>query len=165
MLNAFRFDAQQSERLEEWESVCKQVDSDKLVWLALRDPSDEEVAQVTGALGLGDELVPLLREPPERAAVDDDGQHVYVTLVAVAGKDEAPALVSVECVLGENWVVTSHPHEITVLEEFLERAEGGGEIGVLDAPSFVAVVSQWVIVSYLRLSRRLRARSRSWMQR
>jgi magnesium transporter len=150
VLNAYRFDAQQSERLEDWESGCKQVDSEKLVWLALRDPSDEEVAQVTGALGLGDELVPFLREPPERAAVDDDGQHVYVTLVAVAGKEEAPALVSVGCVLGENWVVTSHPHEITVLEEFLERAEGGGEIGVLDAPSFVAVVSQWVIVSYLR---------------
>ena len=150
MLNAYRFDAQQSERLEDWQSACKRVDSDKLVWLALRDPSDEEVAQVVGALELGDELVPLLREPPEHAEVADDGQHVYVTLVAVAGKEEEPTLVSVECVLGQNWVVTSHPHEITVLEEFLERAEGGGEIGVLDAPSFVAVVSQWVIVSYFR---------------
>ena len=35
-------------------------------------------------------------------------------------------------------------------EEFLERAEGGGQIGGLDAPSFVATVSGWVIASYLR---------------
>jgi len=150
MLSAYLFDAQQSERVDDWEAACKEVDAQNLVWLALRDPSDEEIAEVRGALDLNDELAPRLREPPDRASVADDGHHVYVTLVAVAGEEDAPALVSLECVLGENWVVTSHPDEIAVLEEFLERAEGGGEIGVLDAPSFVAVVSEWVIVSYLR---------------
>jgi magnesium transporter len=150
MLSAYLFDAQQSERVDDWEAACKDVDAQNLVWLALRDPSDEEIAEVRGALDLSDELAPRLREQPQRASVADDGQHVYVTLVAVAGEEDAPALVSLECVLGENWVVTSHPDEIAVLEEFLERAEGGGEIGVLDAPSFVAVVSEWVIVSYLR---------------
>ena len=150
MLTAYRFDAQQSERVDDWEAACKEVDAQNLVWLALRDPSDEEIAEVRGALDLNDELAPRLREPPDRASVADDGHHVYVTLVAVAGEEDAPALVPLECVLGENWVVTSHPDEIAVLEEFLERAEGGGEIGVLDAPSFVAVVSEWVIVSYLR---------------
>jgi magnesium transporter len=73
-----------------------------------------------------------------------------VTLVAAAGDDDAPVLVSVECVVGENWVVTAHREEIAVLEEFLERAEGGGGIGTLDAPSFVAAVGDWVIASYLR---------------
>jgi magnesium transporter len=150
MLSAYRFDAHQSERLEDWDAACKKADGKKLVWVGLHDPSDDEVTKVTEALELGDELATLLREPPGRASVADDGQHLYVTLVAVAGEEDAPTLVSVECVLGENWVVTSHPDEIAVLEEFLERAEGGGEIGVLDAPSFVAVVSEWVIVSYLR---------------
>jgi magnesium transporter len=150
MLSAYRFDAQQSERVDDWEAACKRVDAKSLVWLALRDPSDEEISEVRGALDLSDELAPRLGQQPERASVADDGQHLYVTLVAVTGEEDAPALVSVECVLGENWVVTSHPDEIAVLEEFLERAEGGGEIGVLDAPSFVAVVSEWVIVSYLR---------------
>ncbi len=73
-----------------------------------------------------------------------------MTLVAVAGDEDAPVLRPVECVLGENWVVTAHEDEITVLEEFLERAEGGGEVGALDAPSFVAAVCEWVIASYLR---------------
>jgi magnesium transporter len=150
VLNAYRFDAQRSEQVEDWQAACKQADGKKLVWVALRDPSDEEVAELVDALDLDDELVHLLREPPDRASVVDDGQHLYVTLVAVAGKEDAPTLVSLEAVLGSNWVVTSHHDEIAVLEEFLERAEGGGEIGVLDAPTFVAVVSEWVVVSYLR---------------
>ena len=150
MLNAYRFDAQQSEQVEDWQAACKQADGKKLVWVALRDPSDEEVAELVDALDLDDELVHLLHHPPDRASVVDDGQHLYVTLVAVAGREDAPTLVSLEAVLGSNWVVTSHHDEIAVLEEFLERAEGGGEIGVLDAPTFVAVVSEWVVVSYLR---------------
>jgi magnesium transporter len=150
MLSAFRFDAQQSERVEEWESACERLDDDQLLWLALRDPSEEEETAVVDALGLGDELARRLHDSPERASVVDDGKHLYVTLVAVAGDEDAPVLVAVECVVGENWVVTAHQDEITVLEEFRERAEGGGEVGALDAPSFVAAVCEWVIASYLR---------------
>jgi magnesium transporter len=150
VLSAFRFDAQQSERVEEWESACEELDDDQLLWLALRDPSDDEETAVVDALGLGDELARRLRDSPERASVTDDGEHLYVTVVAVAGDEDDPVLVPVECVLGENWVVTAHQDEITVLEEFLERAEGGGEIGALDAPSFMAAVCEWVIASYLR---------------
>jgi magnesium transporter len=150
VLSTFRFDAERSERVEDWEAACKRLDSGQLLWVALRDPSDEEVAEVVRALELGDEPMALLREPPGRASVSDDGQHLFVTLVAVAGEEDAPAPVSVECVIGPNWVVTSHPHEIAVLEEFLERAEGGGQVGALDAPSFVAAIGEWVIASYLR---------------
>jgi magnesium transporter len=150
VLSAFRFDAQQSERVEEWESACERLDDDQLLWLALRDPSEDEETAVVDALGLGEDLAGRLRDSPERASVTDDGKHLYVTLVAVAGDEDAPVLVPVECVLGENWVVTAHHDEITVLEEFLERAQGGGEVGALDAPSFVAAVCEWVIASYLR---------------
>ena len=44
-----------------------------------------------------------------------------------------------------NWVVTAHEAEIEVLEEFRERAEGGGQIGELDSPSFIAAVVDWVV--------------------
>jgi Mg2+ and Co2+ transporter CorA len=47
-------------------------------------------------------------------------------------------------------VVTAHRDEIAVLEEFRERAEGVGQVGALDAPSFVAAITEWVVASYLR---------------
>jgi magnesium transporter len=49
-----------------------------------------------------------------------------------------------------NWVVTAHEAVIKVLEEFRERAEGGGQVGALDSPSFVAAVVDWVVTSYFR---------------
>jgi Mg2+ and Co2+ transporter CorA len=122
-----QFDEEQSERVEDWEAACKRLRGGQLLWLALRDPSDEDAAQLMDVLELGDKLVPLLLEPPERASVVDDGQNLYVTLVAVAGKEDAPALVSVQCVLGPNWVVTAHRDEIAVLEEFRERAEAAAK--------------------------------------
>lgn len=150
MLSAYRFDAEHSEHVEDWEAASRQLDSGQLLWLALRDPSEGEVAQLVEALELGDELVPLLREPPERASVGDDGQCLYLTLIAVAGEESEPTLASIECVLGSNWVVTAHHDEIAVLDEFLERAEGGGQVGAFDAPSFVAAIAEWVIASYTR---------------
>jgi magnesium transporter len=75
---------------------------------------------------------------------------MHVTLYVASGEGGEPVLRPVECVIGSNWVVTSHEAEIEVLEEFRERAEGGGQIGELDSPSFVAAVVDWVVTSYFR---------------
>ncbi len=37
-----------------------------------------------------------------------------------------------------------------MVNDFRERVEGGGEIGILDAPSFLAVLLGWVVTSYLQ---------------
>jgi Mg2+ and Co2+ transporter CorA len=73
-----------------------------------------------------------------------------VTLYVASGVGGEPVLRPVECLLGRNWVVTAHEAEIKVLEEFRERAEGGGQVGALDSPSFVAAVVEWVVTSYFR---------------
>ena len=75
---------------------------------------------------------------------------MHVTLYAASSEDGKPVLHPVECVLGRNWVVTSHEAEIEVLEEFRERAEGGGQVGALDSPSFIAAAVEWVVTSYFR---------------
>ena len=56
----------------------------------------------------------------------------------------------VECVLGPHWIVTAHREEIEVLEEFRERAEGGGPVGALDSPSFLAAIFESILASYFR---------------
>jgi hypothetical protein len=37
-----------------------------------------------------------------------------------------------------------------VIDEFRETASGEGELGTLDAPSFLADLLEWVVSSYLR---------------
>ena len=49
-----------------------------------------------------------------------------------------------------NWIVTAYRERADVLEEFFERVQGGGQVGALDAPSFVATILDWIVSSYLR---------------
>jgi magnesium transporter len=150
MLNSFLFNAERSERVEDWRAALEDLDGKELLWIALRDASEEEESQLREGLALGAEQAGRLRESPERACIADDGERLYVTLFAVAGDADAPDLIPIECVMGPSWLLTAHHEEVAVLEEFLERAEGGGQVGELDAPSFVAAITEWVVTSYLR---------------
>ena len=47
-------------------------------------------------------------------------------------------------------MLTAHTADIAALDDFREVAEGKGEIGLLDAPSFLSTVLEWVVTSYLR---------------
>jgi len=150
MLTVFLFDERMSERREDWRAALERLTDDELLWLALRDPTGDEVAALQEALELGDEGAHRLLEQPSRASLADAGERLHVTLYAAGIEGIDPVLVPVECVLGPNWVVTAHSEEVEVLEEFRERAEGGGQVGALDAPSFVAATLEWVVASYFR---------------
>lgn len=150
MLTAFVFDESESQHVEDLRAALDQVADKSLLWLALHDPTEPEVAAVQEALGLSDEQAARLLEQPPRASLVDAGERLHVTLYAASGEGGEPVLRPVECVLGHNWVVTAHDGEIDVLDEFLERAEGGGQIGDLDSPSFIAAVVDWVVTSYFR---------------
>lgn len=150
MLTLFVFDERESRREEELRASLGRLGEDALLWLALRDPTEEEVAAVQKTFELSDEQARRLLEQPSRASLVDSGEHMHLTLYVASGEGGDPVLRPVECVLGPNWVVTAHEAEIEVLEEFRERAEGGGQVGALDSPSFVAAVVDWVVTSYFR---------------
>ena len=65
MLTVFVFDEQESEQVEDWRAALKRLAEDQLLWLALRDPTEEEVAALQEALELGDENAQRLLEQPE----------------------------------------------------------------------------------------------------
>jgi magnesium transporter len=150
MLTLFVFAEEESRREDDVTDALDGLADDALLWLALRDPTEEEVAVVQEALELGDEEAQSLLEPPSRASLVDQGEHLDVTLYVADSEGGEPVLRPVQCVLGSNWVVTAHEAEIDVLEEFRERAEGGSQVGSLDSPSFVAAAVEWVVTSYLR---------------
>jgi magnesium transporter len=150
MLTGFVFDEHESRQIEELRPALEQLGEKALLWVALRDPTEDEVTAVQEALELSDEQAQRLLEQPRRASLADAGQHLHVTLYVASSEGGEPMLRPLECVLGTNWVVTAHEGELEVLEEFRKRAEGGSEIGELDSPSFVATVVDWVVTSYFR---------------
>ena len=150
MLTVFLFDEQESERVEDWQAALERLAEDELLWLALRDPTEEEVAALQEALELGDETAQRLLEQPSRASLADASERMNVTLCAADVDEGEPILAPIECALGPNWIVTAHREQVELLEEFRERAEGGGPVGALDAPSFLAAIFESIVASYLR---------------
>ena len=127
MLTVFVFDERESRREEDLRASLDRLGENALLWLALRDPTEEEVATVQEVFDFSDEQAHRLLKQPSRASLLDAGEHMHVTLYVASGEGGEPVLRPVECVLGANWVVTAHEAEIEVLEEFRERAEGGGQ--------------------------------------
>ena len=162
MLTVFLFDERESEQVEDWRAALERLADDELLWLALRDPTEEEIAALQVALELGDENAQRLLEQPSRASVADAGERMHVTLYAADIEEGETVLAPIECALGRNWIITAHRQEIEVLEEFRERAEGGGQVGALDAPSFVAAIFEWIVTGYFRAFEVSRASWRSW---
>ncbi len=57
---------------------------------------------------------------------------------------------SIDCFVGENWVVTAHAGDVAVIDDFRTLADGESELGFLDSPSFLATLLGWVVTSYSR---------------
>jgi Mg2+ and Co2+ transporter CorA len=47
-------------------------------------------------------------------------------------------------------VLTVHSERVGVLDDFEELVAGEGQIGILDAPTFLAEILEWVVASYRR---------------
>jgi magnesium transporter len=150
MLTIFLFGEEESRREEDLPAALRGLHDDAMLWIALRDPTEQEVEAVQEALGFADEQAQRLLEQPSHASLVDTGEHMHLTLYIATAEEGEPILRPVECVLGANWVVTAHEAEIGVLEEFRERAEGSGQIGSLDSPTFLAAAVEWVVNSYFR---------------
>ena len=121
-----------------------------MLWVDLIAPSEEESRELA-------EVFELLEGPNVSAAERKAGlvsENGYLAVSAVAVSDEERDIEServvLDCFVGANWVLTAHSADIAVIDEFRETASGEGELGTLDAPSFLANLLEWVVSSYLR---------------
>src|SRR2546425_6580649 len=151
MLSAYLFDQRQGKRIEVWADVLHGLGQNQVLWLDLLEPSAEEEREVREALGLDELATGRLHDEDAQPAFDQGPEYLRVTALAARDTEaDAAKTVVVDCFVGESWVLTAHSAELAVIEDFRDRAEGEGEIGILDAPSFLAVLLEWVVTSYLR---------------
>ena len=83
MLTGFAFDEQKSEEVEDWRAALERLDRGQLLWLAMHDSTEEEVAALRETLDLGEAITPPGWASGRDASVADEGEHMYVTLCAV----------------------------------------------------------------------------------
>jgi len=149
---AYLFDRRQGKSVGDWAESLSRLNKNQILWIDLMDASADEAAGVADALDLGDVEGLKLGDPERKPGVEQFEGHLRVSAVAVSDAERDPERerIVVDCLLGSNWVLTVHSADIAVLDDFRAVAEGKGEIGLLDAPSFLTTLLEWVVSSYLR---------------
>lgn len=152
MVSAYLFDRREGESVEDWAGALRGLNKNQLLWIDLVDASKDEAVDVLDALDLGAAAELKLGDPQRRPCVEQFEKHLRVTAVAVSDAERDPARerIVVDCFLGSNWILTVRGADIAALDDFRDAAEGEGEVGLLDAPSFLTALSEWVISSYVR---------------
>jgi magnesium transporter len=157
MSDAILFDRDQVEHLDDLSDRPQRLNGSKLLWVDVHEGSEFGAGEVAEAFGLDDQTRGYLQTPREGAAFNDYGRYIHITTYAPRD-DEKGELHAVECVVGENWVVTAHDQPIPVLDEFAERVSGSGNTGTLDGPGFLAALLEWVLGSYTAAFERVEQR-------
>jgi Mg2+ and Co2+ transporter CorA len=146
MVSAYLFDQRQGESVEDWAGALHGLNKNQILWIDMVDASKDEAVEVLDALDLGAAAELKLGDPQRRPGVQQFERHLRVTAVAVSDTERDPARerIVVDCFLGSNWILTVHDADIDALDDFRGAAEGKGEVGLLDAPSFLTTLLEWV---------------------
>jgi magnesium transporter len=155
--DAILFDRDQVERLDRLAERPRRLRGSKLLWVDLHRESAVQAAEVAEAFDLDHRTRDYLETPHERAVFHDHGRYIHITTYTPR-EDEEGELHAVECVVGQNWVITAHDRPIPVLEEFADRVSGSGDTGSLDGPGFLAALLEWVLGSYSAAFERIEQR-------
>ena len=147
MSGTILFDRDLVQHLDDISERPRRLRGDKLLWVDVDRDSQESVERIADVFELEEDTRAFLLRSEERAIFDDHGHYIHVTTYA-PDQDDYEQLIALECVVGENWVVTAHDQPIPVLSEFAERVSGSGDIGSLDGPGFLAALIEWMLGAY-----------------
>ena len=147
MSAAILFDRDRVLELDDLSQRPRRLGGSRLLWVDLDRRSPESAARVAAEFGIDDMTRHRLAAASGPAVFRDHGDYIHVTARAPQG-DDGHALVTLQCVVGQNWVVTAHDAPLPVLDDFAERARGSGDTGALDGAAFLATLLEWVLGAY-----------------
>jgi Mg2+ and Co2+ transporter CorA len=150
VLRASLFGPRASESVDDWRAAAADLQDDELLWVDIGDPDDDELAALADTFELPEGWSVRPSGEQGAARLVNDGERMHLTVYATRGSPERPRLAELICVAGPNWIVTLHAEDVETIEEFREHATGGGEVGVLDSPTVVATLLEWVVTGYVR---------------
>jgi magnesium transporter len=156
-MSAIVFDRDHVDQLDDLSDRPRRLSGSKLLWIDLHEGSVFSADEVAEAFDLDEGTRECLATPNKRACFNEQGRYIHITTYAPRDDDEGE-LHAVECVVGQNWVVTAHDRPIPVLDDFAARVSGSGDTGSLDGPSFLAALLEWVLGSYTAAFERIEER-------
>lgn len=152
MLTAYLFDQRAGNPITEWETAARDLSETQILWVDAAAPTPDDEDRIRDAFALQEEDP--RHHDPQHARPELSQREAYLRVTAIAAprmkRDSVSPPTVLESFVGVNWLVTVHAEELEVIEDFRDIAEGAGELGVLDAASFLATLLEWIVVSYTR---------------
>ena len=131
------FDGDSAEPLDALDDRPNRLRGSMLLWVDLPGASPDDVHRIASEFDLDDESVDRLIDPSGGACFRDKGAYIHVTASA-PDKESDDESNEIECIVGDNWVVTAHLRPAGALDDFAELAQGSGRTGDLDGATFLA---------------------------
>lgn len=149
---AYLYDAAGNDEKIEIEDIdIKKLGRKKLLWIDLKDRDEGALDEITKALELKDVPCGTIIDGTRRPTIHKfEGFFRFCIDSVIAEKDKEPEKISIDFIVGKNFVVTVHDDEIDYFKTFRKRENGETTLGELDAESFVAILLDLHIVSYFR---------------
>jgi magnesium transporter len=146
---AFLYDADGRDRPLTLDEVDVHALGDRqLLWVDVADLAELERAAST--LGITDDTVERLRERSRRPAVVVDAGYAHIAVVAAVRTPFGYEQALLDCVAGDNWVLTVHDPSVDFLDHFESQIAGNSRLGRLDALGLVSVFLHEHVAGYLR---------------
>jgi Mg2+ and Co2+ transporter CorA len=156
-MQAILFDHEDAHRLDGLAERPPRLSGSNLLWVDLDRRSEGTRAEVGNAFDLDEDTCGYLAEAHDEPVFEDHGRYLHITTYTPR-EDAEGQLQSLECVVGQSWVITAHDQPIPVLDDFAARVTGSGDTGSLDGPGFLAALLEWVLGSYSDAFERIEGR-------
>lgn len=143
------FDAAADDREIELDaSAIKRLTDRQLLWVDVSGDDRGELRRVGELFALEPQSIRNLEHPIGQPRLDVLERYFEVNVVAI-GDDERP--VPLDLLAGPNWVITVHHQKADFLDPFREQLSGDRELGLIEAPSFLAALLDWQLGTYFKL--------------
>jgi Mg2+ and Co2+ transporter CorA len=151
-IESYLFDAQGADHREKLrDGLAKSIGDDQLLWIDATDPSEEELGQITGALGLKESALAAATRPTRHPRIENHNDFVHMTVMAPLCEGKHYKGTPVELIAGRNYVVALHREAIDFIQSFDEQTHGDTKLGELDSGTFLTAILNRFINRYFEL--------------
>jgi magnesium transporter len=123
---------------------------DELLWIDVGERDGADLGRLAETTGLAPPILARLSETIDGRRLFRAGGHVLVTLDTLDVGDDGPQARRLDVILGRNLAITIHDGPIDALDEVAEDLADVSGIGELDAGSFMTILTDAVLTTYLR---------------
>lgn len=155
-LRAFLYDAEAIDReVPLTPEIIQNLSKAQLLWVDVEAPQESEIRQIVELFALHADSVYNMRQTLRRPRLDIYSAYFHVNVDSIRLDGRTYRIITLDFLVGQNYVITIHGEPIDFLDSFDDRIKGDSPLGQLDSPSFFAALLDWHITTYFRVVEKL----------